>query len=51
MQTPYKPLNSLEDPAEKVQEYTVPEEVQKEYKRNVVEGRREAVRYGRPLPF
>lgn len=51
MQTPYKPLRSLDDPAEKMEGYAIPKHILDEYEKNIREGRKEAERNHRPPPF
>ena len=50
-QTPYKPLKSLDDDAEKVENYRIPERMVKEKEKNMIEARKEAKKYGRAEPF
>lgn len=40
MQTPYQPLNSLEDEARKVENYIIPQRIKDEYNKNIVEARK-----------
>ena len=51
MQTPYLPLESLDDEAVKKPDYITPQIIVNEYEKNIREGRLEAERYHRPAPF